>query len=217
MCRSSCARPSSRRTVRRRRRPGRSGAASNGPTRRDPAPAATTPAEIPLPVGQPRGGEVSGSKGESAAVGESATAGGGGYRKLAQRGGGFRLDPTLLEGGQSLFGADLDHLLYFSDRTGPGEDLAQPVDPIRSERAVAEATVQYLPGRIVGALVRERDQRGLLVFAQVVTGRLTGLGWLTEHPENVVPELERFAQRQPVSGVRGQAAGIGVGKQTADV
>ena len=44
----------------------------------------------------------------------------------------------------------------------------------------------------------QRDQHGPLALAQVVAGRLAGLGRVAEDAEHVVAQLERLAERQPV-------------------
>ena len=64
----------------------------------------------------------------------------------------------------------------------------------------------------VGAGQGRGDQHRALALAQVVAGRLAGLGGVAEHAEDVVAQLERLAERQPV---RAQSAGDSVGEPPA--
>ena len=70
---------------------------------------------------------------------------------------------------------------------------------------------------LVRLLLGERDQQGLLALAEVVVGGLPGHGRVAEHPEDVVAQLERLAERQPDGGVGLDDLGIGAGDRGAEL
>src|SRR6185369_15013242 len=83
------------------------------------------------------------------------------------------------------------------------DDAAEALDAIVVEFRVTEIVPDDLSRVAIGQLICRCDQIGSLAFAQVVAGRLTSLGRVAEDSEDVVSELERLTERQPVGGVGG--------------
>ena len=84
---------------------------------------------------------------------------------------------------------------------GPGtralEQPAQRVELLGAGVRIAQQPVQQRPPGVVGPLLGQRDEQGLLALAQVVVGGLAGDGRVAEDAQDVVAQLERLAQRQP--------------------
>ena len=71
---------------------------------------------------------------------------------------------------------------------------AQRVELLGAGVGVAQHVGAAAAPGVVGPLLGEGDQQGLLALAQVVVGGLAGDRGVAEHAEDVVPELERLAR-----------------------
>ena len=74
---------------------------------------------------------------------------------------------------------------------------------VLGEQRVPEPPVEHLALGPAGPVPGDRHQDRALALAQVIAGRLPGLRRIPEHAQNVVPQLERDAQRDPVAGEGG--------------
>ncbi len=86
-----------------------------------------------------------------------------------------------------------------------------------SSRAGAEGGVQPSRVGLGGGVQGEGDQHGALALDEVVAGRFARGGRVAVHPEQVVAELERLAERQAVRRQLGQLVVRGAGEERADV
>ena len=89
--------------------------------------------------------------------------------------------------------------------SAPGrlQHRAQRVDAAGVEVRVAEQLCRTAPPRPATAASRaSATSTRALALAQVVAGRLAGLGRVAEHAEHVVAQLERLAERQAVAPSR---------------
>ena len=100
-----------------------------------------------------------------------------------------------------------DHVLDAVGRPQPAHHLAHGVAGSSASRSPRPSrAAQQLPLVVVGQAPRLCQQRRRPVAAHVVGVGLAGAFRLPEQAEQVVPELERLAQRQAVRGVRPRAA-----------
>ena len=90
--------------------------------------------------------------------------------------------------------------LHPVDRAGLGDQLGEPVEPAPSA-APSSANAASWAG--VASSRASMQQHGRLAGAEVVAGRLAGRRRVAVDAEQVVAELERFADGQAIAGVRG--------------
>ena len=112
--------------------------------------------------------------------------------RLADRGG--------VQGRKGALGQPRDEVFHVRESTGVDDDRPKLLDAGRIKSRVAESTAENRRLGRRGGLVRGGDQYGALAFAQVVAGRLARLGGISEHPQDVVAQLEDHAQRVAVAG-----------------
>lgn len=126
-----------------------------------------------------------------------------GVCQLCQHRGGFGGDdPLALTKCRSrLIRKSINALFGRRQCTGVADERSQCGDALVVEFGVAEVVVKQLaPTRVTGS-VGTCDQIGVLSFSQIIPGRLTGLLRIAVNTENVVPKLERLAQRQAISRI----------------